>query len=66
MKREIHKYPYNSTENEIKIFLSDQIGEQVVIITCSNGNFVTERILKEQSAVSSNIKDNINNNNGLQ
>jgi hypothetical protein len=35
-------------------------------LTANNGNFVTERILKEQSAVSPNIQDNTNNNNGLQ
>ena len=37
MKREMHKYPYNVTENETKIFLSDQIGEQVMKITYKNG-----------------------------
>ena len=38
MKKEIHKYPYNATtQDEIKIFLSDQICEQVVRITYRNG-----------------------------
>jgi hypothetical protein len=45
MKREIQKYPYNATENEIKIFLSDQIGEQVVSITCSNGQILLSATL---------------------
>jgi hypothetical protein len=37
MQKEIQKYPYNATiEDEIKIFLSDQICEQVVRITCRN------------------------------
>ena len=35
-------------------------------LKATNGNFVTERILKEQSAVSTNIQNNRNNNNGLQ
>ena len=40
MKREIHKYPYNGRiEDEIKIFLSDQICEQVVSITYRNRQF---------------------------
>ena len=31
MTKEIYKYPYNSrTEDEIKVFLSDKICEQVV------------------------------------
>jgi hypothetical protein len=34
-------------------------------LKANNGNFVTERILKEQKAVSPNIQDNTNNNNGL-
>jgi hypothetical protein len=38
MTKEIYKYPYNAiTEDEIKIFLSDQIWEQVVKITYRNG-----------------------------
>lgn len=38
MKKEIHKYPYNSRiGDETKIFLSDQICEQVVRITYRNG-----------------------------
>jgi hypothetical protein len=32
----------------------------------TNGNFVTEKVLNEQSAVSTNIQDNTDNNNGLQ
>jgi predicted site-specific integrase-resolvase len=31
-----------------------------------DGNFVTEKVLNEQKAVSTNIQDNTNNNNGLQ
>lgn len=39
MKKEIHKYPYNSRiGDETEIFLSDQICEQVVRITYRNGN----------------------------
>lgn len=38
MTKEIHKYPYNArTEDEIKIFLSDQICEEIVSITYRNG-----------------------------
>jgi hypothetical protein len=38
MTKQIYKYPYNSrTEDEIKIFLSDQICEQVMKITYKNG-----------------------------
>lgn len=38
MTKEIFKYPYNaSAEDEIKIFISDQTWEQVVKITCRNG-----------------------------
>ena len=40
MKKEVQKYPYNATtEDEIKIFLSDQICEQVVSITYRNRQF---------------------------
>ena len=40
MKKEIQKYPYNArTEDEIKIFFSDQISEQVVSITYKNRQF---------------------------
>ena len=40
MKKQINKYPFNARiEDEIKVFLSDQIGEQVVSITCRNGQF---------------------------
>jgi hypothetical protein len=35
-------------------------------LKATNGNFVTERILKEQKSVSTHIQDNTNNNNGLQ
>lgn len=35
-------------------------------LKANNGNFVTERILNEQSAVSTQIIENTNNNNGLQ
>lgn len=35
-------------------------------LNATDGNFVTERILKEKSAASTNIQDNTNNNNGLQ
>lgn len=38
MKKQIYKYPYNArTEDEIKIFLFDQICEKVVKITYRNG-----------------------------
>ena len=38
MRKEIYKYPYNvRIEDEIKVFLSDQIGEQVIKITYRNG-----------------------------
>ena len=38
MKKEVYKFPYNGrTEDEIKIFLSDQICEQVGKITYRNG-----------------------------
>nr|YP_010283140.1 hypothetical protein MKU15_pgp051 [Nitzschia traheaformis]ULD15904.1 hypothetical protein [Nitzschia traheaformis] len=37
---EIYKYPYNARKkDEIKVFLSDQIGDQVVKITYINGKF---------------------------
>jgi hypothetical protein len=40
MKKEVQKYPYNATtEDEIKIFLSDQICEQVVSIIYRNRQF---------------------------
>lgn len=35
-------------------------------LKATNGNFVTERILKEQSSVSLIIQNSTNNNNGLQ
>ncbi len=35
-------------------------------LIANDGNFVTEKVLNEQKAVSTNIQDNTNNNNGLQ
>lgn len=62
----------------IAVYQKQSDGSNLFLTTCaltdpesahlksSNGNFVTEKILKEQSAVSLNIQDNTNNNNGLQ
>jgi hypothetical protein len=55
MKREIHKYPYNGRiEDEIKIFLSDQICEQVVSITYRNRQFfctIKDKITHEKREI---------------
>jgi hypothetical protein len=55
MKKEIYKYPYNATtENEIKVFLSDQICEQVVSITYINGRIlctIKDRITSNKKEV---------------
>ena len=54
MTKEIYKYPYNvTTEDEIKIFLSDQICEQVVKITHKNGQILCT--IKDK--ITSNKKD---------
>ena len=62
----------------IAVYQKQSDGSNLFLTTCeltvieidhlkaNNGNFVTEIILKEQSAVSPNIQDNTNNNNGLQ
>lgn len=39
---------------------------EIDYLKANNGNFVTERVLKQQSAVSTKIIKNTNNNNGLQ
>ena len=40
MTQEVFKYPYNARqEDEIKVFLSDIICEQVVKVNCRNGQF---------------------------
>jgi hypothetical protein len=55
MTKEIHKYPYNATtEDEIKIFLSDQICEEVVRITYINGRIlctIKDRITSNKKEV---------------
>ena len=55
MKKEIHKYPYNSRiEDETKIFLSDQICEQVVMITYRNGKIfctIKDRITSKKKEI---------------
>lgn len=64
--------------NLIAVYQKQPNGSNLFLTTCkltqierdhlkaTNGNFVTERILKEQSAVSTKILKNINNNNRLQ
>ena len=55
MTKEIHKYPYNATtEDEIKVFLSNQICEQVVRITYRNGRIlctIKDRITSNKKEV---------------
>ena len=55
MTKEIYKYPYNArTEDEIKIFLSDQICEQVVKITYRNGQIfctIRDRITSKKKEI---------------
>jgi hypothetical protein len=69
---------FDPETNLIAVYQKQSDGSNLFLTTCeltiieidhlkaNNGNFVTERILKEQSAVSLNIQDNTNNNNGLQ
>ena len=69
---------FDPDTNLIAVYQKQPDGSNLFLTTCkltqmegdhlkaTNGNFVTERILKEQSAVSTNIQDNTNNNNGLQ
>jgi hypothetical protein len=64
--------------NLIAVYQKQPDGTNLFLTTCkltqmerdhlkaTNGNFVTERILKEQIAVSTEIIENKNNNNGLQ
>jgi len=55
MTKQIHKYPYNATtEDEIRIFLSDQIYEQVVRITYRNGQIfctIKDRITSKKKEI---------------
>lgn len=55
MKKEVQKYPYNATtEDEIKIFLSDQICEQVVSIIYRNRQFfctIKDRMTDKKKAI---------------
>ena len=69
---------FDPDTNLIAVYQKQPDGSNLFLTTCqltqmegdhlkaTNGNFGTERILKEQSAVSTNIQDNRNNNNGLQ
>ena len=69
---------FDPETNLIAVYQKQSDGSNLFLTTCeltvieidhlkaNNGNFVTEIILKEQSAVSPNIQDNTNNNNGLQ
>jgi hypothetical protein len=62
----------------IAVYQKQSDGSNLFLTTCeltvmerdnfiaTNGNFVTERVLNEQKALSTNIQDNTNNNNGLQ
>jgi hypothetical protein len=55
MTKQIYKYPYNAkTEDEIKIFLSDQICEQVMKITYKNGQIfctIKDRITSKNKEI---------------
>ena len=55
MTKQVYKYPYNGrTEDEIKIFLSDQICEQVVKITYRNGQIfctIKDRITSKKKEI---------------
>jgi hypothetical protein len=69
---------FDNDTGVIAVYQKEPNGSNLFLTTCkltrmetdhlkaNNGNFVTERILKEQSAVSPNIQNNINNKNGLQ
>ena len=69
---------FDPETNLIAVYQKQSDGSNLFLTTCeltvieidhlktNNGNFVTEIILKEQSAVSPNFQDNTNNNNGLQ
>lgn len=69
---------FDPDKNLIAVYQKQPDGSNLFLTTCkltqmegdnlkaTNGNFVTEKILKEKSAVSTNIQDNTNNNNGLQ
>jgi hypothetical protein len=62
----------------IAVYQKQSDGSNLFLTTCkltpmerdhlmaTDGNFVTEKVLNEQKAVSTNIQDNTNNNNGLQ
>lgn len=55
MKKEIHKYPFNAiTEDETKIFLFDQVYEQVVSYTYRNGQIfwtITDKITSKKKEI---------------
>ena len=55
MTKEIQKYPYNArTEDEIKVFLSDKICEQVVKVNYKNGQIfctVKDRITSQNKEI---------------
>ena len=55
MTKEVYKYPYNGrTEDEIKVFLSDQICEKVVKITYRNGQIfctIRDRITSKKKEI---------------
>ena len=55
MTKEIYKYPYNSrTEDEIKVFLSDKICEQVVKVNYKNGQIfctIKDRITSQNKEI---------------
>ena len=69
---------FDPETNLIAVYQKYPNGTNLFLTTCkltrmeidhlkaNNGNFVTERILNEQSAVSTQIIENTNNNNGLQ
>ena len=55
MTKEIYKYPYNvRPKDEIKIFLSDQICEQVVKVSYQNGQIfctIKDRITSKKKEI---------------
>ena len=55
MTKEIYKYPYNArTEDEIKVFLSDKICEQVVKVNYKNGQIfctIKDRITSQNKEI---------------
>lgn len=69
---------FDPETNLIAVYQKQSDGSNLFLTNCelteierdnlkaTNGNFITERILKEQSSVSPNIQDNTNNNNGLE